>query len=163
MQQLIEWWNNISLREQTMVALLAFIGGLASFYFFAYQPVMQTYQQSQQRLASSYENYRWLQKQLQSIEELRNQNRGVLPALLSLSQLEELVRQQLEERNIEARIEVIDSVNDSDEGALKIEVSGAAVEVMKWLEQLVNSGHQISMINLQNADNWLSGVVSVKT
>lgn len=163
MHQIAEWWNGITLREQTMTALAAFLGLLALFYLFAYRPVMQAYQQSQQKLESSYEDYRWLQKQLQTIENLRRKNKGVLPAFLTLSQLEEAVRKQLKEKGVEARIEVIDSVNDREAGSLKIEVSGSAVKVMEWLESLANAGYRIDLINFQNTDNWLSGVVSLST
>lgn len=163
MQRIIEWWNNISFREQVMLALALFFGLSALFYFFAYQPITQAYQQSQQRLELSYQDYRWLQKQRQTIESLRNKSRGALPALLTLGQLEKTVRKQLKEKEIEARIKVIDSVNDQNAGSLKIELSGNAVTVMQWLEAMVNSGHKIDVINLENKDNWLSGLVSVKT
>lgn len=163
MQRIMEWWDNVTFREQAMLALMLFFGLSALFYFFAYRPVTQAYQQSQQRLESSYQDYRWLQKQRQTIESLRNKSRGALPALLTLGELEKTVRQQLKEKKIEARIEVIDSVNDQNAGSLKIELSGNAVTVMKWLEAMVNSGHKIDLINLENKDNWLSGLVSVKT
>ena len=163
MRQIIEWWNNVSLREQVMLALMGFFGLIALVYFFAYQPVMQAHQQSQQRLDFAYQDYRWLQQQAQLIEDLRRKSRGVLPKLFTLGQLEESVRKRLEEKNIQANIEVIDNINNVDEGFLRIEISGNAVEVMKWLESLINSGHKIDLISLENSNNWLSGIISVKT
>ena len=163
MQQIVEWWNNLSLREQTMLALMAFFSLLLLFYFFAYQPVTQAYQQSQQLIELASQDYRWLQQQAQTIEDLRHKSRGALPKLFTLSQLEESVRKQLQGKSIQAAIEVVDNINNVDEGFLKMEISGSAVEVMKCLESLVNSGHKLDMISLQNSGNWLSGIVSIRT
>ena len=163
MQAITDWWNNISGREQILVSLIAVFGVFAAFYYAAWRPISEAHRQVLLQLESSYEDHQWLQKQTQTLEKLRSRLKGTLPVFMTLKQLEETVKKQLKEKNIEGTVQAIDSVNDVTGGFLKIEISGNAVAVMKWLESVANAGHQIDLINLENSDNWLTGMVSVRT
>lgn len=137
---MIEWFKHLTLREQQMLLIGAFVLIFIVVYFLFWEPLVKEHAQLEQTILAQKESLRWMQIAAVEIQQLRQPLHSTTsvaknrPSLLSL--IDSSSRQGVLEK-VEKRIE--------PKGEQEVRVTFKVVsftDFVQWLEQLSNN-HQI--------------------
>ncbi|MXX98920.1 MAG: type II secretion system protein M [Gammaproteobacteria bacterium] len=144
-----ELWNEREPREKALlVALLIFMVTVV-FYMLVYQPLHSQYAQAQIHYQQSAKDYRWLRDQITTIAALKSTARGADLVMEGISKLRAEIDQSLKKHRLTADVTIM----DEEEGGKFIEIKfgdAGGREVLKWLEENMQSGHLLHAFELNH-------------
>ena len=150
-EEIKEWWENITEREQRLAAISAVVIFIAIVYFFLWQPIANNLAVSQQRLTSVQQTLQWVDVNSNKIIAAGlNVNKGRAPQNLSQLINSTAKRNKINISRIQNRNGTVDlSIN-------QIEFN----QFIQWITTLQNR-HHVQIVNVDVSQDKIEGMIKV--